>query len=143
MRFLWNPRVLVVSGVVLMLGLFSSTSVELAAAERDTEMTFTKDIVPILQRSCEKCHRPRGAAPMSLITYEDVRPWARSIKNRTGSREMPPWFIDKNIGIQQYKDDPSLTDTEIAEGYACFGTEDYRTGFEAFLEKRKPEWKNR
>ena len=65
MRFLWNPRVLVFSGVVLMLGLFSSTSVELAAAERDTEITFTKDIVPILQRPCEKSHRPRGGAPMS------------------------------------------------------------------------------
>ena len=51
---------------------------------------------------------------MSLVTYEDVRPWARSIKNRTGAREMPPWFIDKNIGIQRYKDDPSLTDMEIA-----------------------------
>ena len=51
---------------------------------------------------------------MSLITYEDVRPWARSIKNRTSSREMPPWFIDKNIGIQRYKDDPSLSNGEIA-----------------------------
>ncbi|MGI9643600.1 MAG: hypothetical protein ACR2N9_12600 [Acidimicrobiia bacterium] len=48
------------------------------------------------------------------MTYDDVRPWARSIKNRTGSREMPPWFIDKNIGIQRYKDDPSLSDHEIA-----------------------------
>ena len=78
------------------------------------EVTFSKDIAPLLQRSCENCHRPQGAAPMPLITYEDVRPWARSIKNRTMSREMPPWFIDKNIGIQRYKDDPSLSNEEIA-----------------------------
>ena len=82
-------------------------------AERDAPATFTKNIAPILQRSCENCHRPRGGAPMSLITYQDVRPWARSIKQRTMVREMPPWFVDKNIGIQEFKDDPSLTDDEI------------------------------
>lgn len=83
-------------------------------AERDTNVTFSKDIAPILQRSCENCHRVGGGAPMALVSYEDVRPWARSIKNRTMAREMPPWFIDKNIGIQRYKDDPSLSDTEIS-----------------------------
>ena len=51
---------------------------------------------------------------MSLLTYEDVRPWARAIKQRTSQREMPPWFIEKNVGIQQFKDDPSLSDAEIA-----------------------------
>ena len=51
---------------------------------------------------------------MSLITYEDVRPWARSIKNRVQSREMPPWHLDRRIGIQEFKNDPSLTDAEIA-----------------------------
>src|ERR1700726_1833791 len=80
------------------------------------EVTFTKDIAPILQRSCQNCHRPDGVAPMSLVTYEDVRPWARSIKQRTGIGPhrgvMPPWFIEKNVGIQNYKDDPSLSDLE-------------------------------
>ena len=84
-----------------------------AAAQADHEATFTKDIAPILQRSCESCHRPRGGAPMNLITYQDVRPWARAIKARTEAREMPPWFVDKNIGIQAFKDDPSLTSEEI------------------------------
>lgn len=84
-----------------------------AAPESKADVTFTKDIVPILQRSCQKCHRAGGAAPMPLVEYEEVRPWVRSIKNRTGARQMPPWFIDKNIGIQRYKDDPSLTDAEI------------------------------
>ena len=76
--------------------------------------TFSKDVAPILQRSCENCHRAGGGAPMSLVTYSEVRPWARALKARTAAREMPPWFIDKNIGIQQFKDDPSLSDDEIA-----------------------------
>lgn len=80
--------------------------------------TFTKHIAPILQRSCENCHRADGVAPMPLTTYEQVRPWARAIKQRTslGPRAgvMPPWYIEKNIGIQHYKDDPSLSDAELA-----------------------------
>ena len=89
-----------------------------AAGQAPEHPTFTKDIAPILQRSCQKCHRPDSLAPMSLITYEEVRPWARSIKNRTGLRNrmgvMPPWYIEKNIGIQRFKDDWSLSDREIA-----------------------------
>ena len=81
-------------------------------------VTFTKDIAPILQRSCENCHHADGVAPMSLSTYEEVRPWARAIKQRTGvgphAGVMPPWYMEKNIGIQKYKDDPSLSDEEVA-----------------------------
>ncbi len=83
------------------------------------EVTFSKDIAPILQRSCQNCHRPDGVAPMSLVSYEDVRPWARSIKLRTGigprAGVMPPWYVEKNIGIQHFNDDPSLSDEEIAK----------------------------
>jgi hypothetical protein len=83
------------------------------------DVTFTKDIAPILQRSCQNCHRSDGVAPMSLVTYEDVRPWARAIKQRTGigphAGVMPPWYVEKNIGIQRFKDDPSLSDEEIAK----------------------------
>src|SRR5262249_17773219 len=53
------------------------------------QVTFTKDVMPILQRSCQKCHRPESMAPMSLMTYEDVRPWARTIKEKVSTREMP------------------------------------------------------
>ena len=77
-------------------------------------VTFTKDVAPILQRSCQNCHRPDSNAPMSLITYEDARPYARSIKAKTASRLMPPWHVERNIGIQKFKDDPSLTEQEIA-----------------------------
>ena len=76
--------------------------------------TFTKDVAPILYRSCQTCHRSGTSAPMSLLTYEDARPWARSIRAKVASREMPPWHIVRNVGIQSYKDDPSLTDDEIA-----------------------------
>jgi hypothetical protein len=83
-----------------------------------TDITFTKNIAPVLQRSCQRCHRPDGGAPMPLVTYEQVRPWARSIKTRTGlgphAGVMPPWFVEKNIGIQGFKQDPSLSDAEIA-----------------------------
>ena len=78
------------------------------------EPTFTKDVAPILQRSCENCHRANGVGPMPLTTYEEVRPWAAAIKRKIASREMPPWFIEKNVGIQKFKDDPSLSDLEIA-----------------------------
>src|SRR4051794_39659538 len=84
-----------------------------AQALPEAAVTFTKDVAPILQRSCENCHRPDGVAPMSLVTYEDARPWARAIKQRTGigpkAGVMPPWYIEKNIGIQKYKNDPSLS----------------------------------
>jgi len=79
------------------------------------QVTFAKDVAPIFQRSCQNCHRPGAVAPMSLIGYEDARPWARSIKNRVSKREMPPWTLDKNVGIQEMKNDISLTDEEIAK----------------------------
>lgn len=89
-----------------------------AAQQSSAAPTFTRDIAPILQRSCENCHRADGVAPMALTTYEEVRPWARAIKQRTGigpkAGVMPPWYVEKNIGIQRYKNDPSLSDEEIA-----------------------------
>src|SRR5712691_715357 len=84
------------------------------AAPALAQVTFTKDVAPILYRSCVRCHRPDEIAPMSLLTYNDARPWARAIKERVLKREMPPWFLDKTIGIQKYQNDPSLTDEEIA-----------------------------
>ena len=76
-------------------------------------VTFSKDVAPILQKACQNCHHPGAIAPMSLLTYQDARPWARSIKQKVSSREMPPWYIDRHIGISKFKDDPSLTDAEI------------------------------
>lgn len=82
------------------------------------DATFTKNIAPILQRSCQGCHHANSVAPMSLISYDEVRPWAKSIKARVTigphGGVMPPWFVEKNIGIQKFKEDPSLSDEEIA-----------------------------
>jgi hypothetical protein len=84
-----------------------------ANAAEPAKPTFTKDVAPIFQAKCEACHRPDSIAPMSLVTYEEARPFARSIKQRVASRQMPPWHIDKTVGIQKFKNDRSLTDAEI------------------------------
>ena len=84
-----------------------------AAGAQGAVPTFTKDVAPVLQAKCQACHRPGEMAPMSLQTYQEARPWARSIKNKVSRREMPPWFIDKTAGIQQFKNDVSLSDAEI------------------------------
>jgi len=86
----------------------------LPAMGQTRQVTFTKEVAPILQRACQNCHRPGAIAPMSLLTYEDARPWARSIKQKVVNREMPPWYIDRHVGITKFKGDPSLTDAEIA-----------------------------
>jgi len=88
------------------------------AAQTKAAVTFSKDIAPILQRSCQQCHRPGSVAPMSLLTYEEARPYARAMKARTALRDrrgaMPPWYIEKNVGIQHFKDDFSLSEEDIA-----------------------------
>src|SRR4051812_11608636 len=83
------------------------------AADHAKAPTFTRDIAPIFQEKCESCHRPDNMAPMSLRTYEEARPWVRSIAQRVGARQMPPWHIDKTIGIQKFKNDRSLSDDQI------------------------------
>ena len=75
--------------------------------------TFSKDIAPILQAKCQACHQPNSIAPMSLITFAESRPWARSIKNRVSTRQMPPWHIDPSVGVQKFQNDMSLTQKQI------------------------------
>ena len=77
------------------------------------EVTFTRDVAPIFQQKCEGCHRAGQMAPMSLVTYEEARPWARSIQRKVAARLMPPWHLDKTVGIQDYQNDISLSDVEI------------------------------
>ena len=74
-------------------------------------VTFTKDVAPILYKSCAECHRAGEMAPMSLISYKDVRPWAKSIREKVVSREMPPWYADPNHG--QWANDARLTQEQI------------------------------
>jgi hypothetical protein len=84
------------------------------SASAQANPTFARDIVPILQENCQNCHRPEGMAPMPLVTYDQVRPFAALIKLKTGNRTMPPWHIDRNIGIQDFQNDRSLSDAQIA-----------------------------
>jgi hypothetical protein len=85
-----------------------------AQASAQAQVTFTKDVAVILQKHCQVCHQPDTFAPMSLLTYEQARPWARAIKQKILAREMPPWYIDKNVGIRNFSNDVSLSDQEIA-----------------------------
>ena len=95
-------------GFLLLLGL------PFMANAQEEQFTFHEDIEPILQRSCQHCHRPGGVGPMPLVTFEQVAPFAGLIEYKTGLRNragaMPPWYMEKDIGIQSYKDDPSLSD---------------------------------
>lgn len=77
------------------------------------DVTFARDIAPILQQKCQSCHRPGTAAPMSLLTYAEVRPLAQKIKQRVAAREMPPWHLSNEVGIQKFKNDPSLTQRQV------------------------------
>lgn len=76
-------------------------------------ITFSKDVAPILQDKCQECHHNGSIAPMSLVTYDETRPWAKSIRQRVLARQMPPWHIDKTIGVQKFKNDISLSDEQI------------------------------
>jgi hypothetical protein len=89
------------------------TVTSVSAQGTQGQVTFTKDVAPILQERCQICHRQGTFAPMSLVSYEEVRPWARSIKAKVVAREMPPWFIDKNVGVQHFSNDVSLTNAQI------------------------------
>jgi hypothetical protein len=93
---------------------FLAASLVYAAADGARPVTFSKDVAPILQAKCQECHQPDSIAPMSLLTYQQARPWARSIKERVATRQMPPWHIDKTVGVQKFKNDMSLTDEQIA-----------------------------
>src|SRR5712671_8014141 len=85
----------------------------IAAGSSNKPVTFAKDVAPIFQAKCQECHHPGSVAPMSLVTYEETRPWADKIKDRVISRNMPPWHLDRTVGIQHFKNDTSLTDEQI------------------------------
>ena len=103
----WNPWMLsIVLGVILM-------NAAPSGAQTSASVTFSKDIAPIFQAKCQACHQPNSIAPMSLITYQEARPWARSIKDRVARRQMPPWHIDPSVGVTKFKNDMSLSEAQI------------------------------
>ncbi|HEY1241343.1 MAG TPA: hypothetical protein VGF16_12350 [Bryobacteraceae bacterium] len=96
-------------GGLLALPLTAADLVQQPAAQP----TFTKDIAPILQAKCQECHHKGSMAPMSLVTYEETRPWAKAIRERVITRQMPPWHIDTTVGVKKFKNDMSLSQDQI------------------------------
>ena len=86
---------------------------EPAAQAGKSAVTFTKDIAPIFQTKCQECHQPNSIAPMSLITYADAKKFASAIKSKVERRVMPPWHIDRAIGVRAFKNDRGLTDAQL------------------------------
>ena len=78
------------------------------------QVTFSKDVAPILQEKCQDCHRTGSMAPMSLLTYEETRPWAKAIRERVVTKQMPPWHVNQFVGVQKFKNDMSLSEQQIA-----------------------------
>jgi mono/diheme cytochrome c family protein len=93
-----------------LIGLLASLPLIVPAAAATP--TFSHDIAPILYKHCASCHHPNDIAPMSLLTYQEVRPWAASIKEAVVTRKMPPWKADPHFG--KWANNPSLSESEIA-----------------------------
>src|SRR5262245_30351521 len=104
-RFGW--AVLLGTGLLVVAG----SRPALTAAGVPASPTFTKDVLPILQKNCQTCHRPGQIAPFSMLDYQSTRPWARSIKARVVGRQMPPWFADPHAGV--FANDRSLKQEDV------------------------------
>src|SRR5262252_9772018 len=103
-------------GALLMLGTLEGNPVSIHVAAQQgsnaVAVTFNKQVLPILQKNCQACHRPGEIAPMSFLTYQEVRPWAKAIKVAVVKRQMPPWFADPAYG--HFANDKRLTDADVA-----------------------------
>src|SRR4051794_30753285 len=100
--------------VAALLGLATLALSVKAAPEEDSRpgtVTFNKQVLPILQKNCQTCHRPGEIAPMSFLTYTDTRPWAKAMKEAVVNRQMPPWFADPGYG--HFANDRRLSEAEI------------------------------
>src|SRR5213594_11653 len=99
-------------------------------------VTFNKDVLPILQNNCQVCHRPGDVAPMSFLTYESTRPWAKAIKAAVLSKQMPPWFADPHYG--EFRNAPKLTQADI-NTLAAWADSGAREG-DAANQLPSPQW---
>jgi mono/diheme cytochrome c family protein len=106
-------RRLVLAGLVTLGTVGAVAAPAWAADARAKQVTFSRDVAPIFQAKCQECHQPNSIAPMSLVTFEEARPWAKSIRERVAARQMPPWHIDRSVGVQKFKNDMSLTDDQV------------------------------
>ena len=104
-------RVLLSSIVFGVMAMIALPAADLMA--QDAEVTYARDVAPILQQKCQICHQPNSVAPMSLLTYEQVRTYAPLIKMKVANRIMPPYHINRTVGIQGFKNDRGLTNEQI------------------------------
>ena len=95
----------------MLVAVLSLSMAALAADNSSAPVTFNKDVLPVLQNNCQSCHRPNQIAPMSFLTYQEVRPWAQAIKSAVLTKKMPPWFADPRFG--HFSNERKLSDTEI------------------------------
>ena len=93
---------------------FPAAAAPSGLANANRAVTYTKDVAPIIQQNCQQCHQPGSIAPINLMTYEDAKKYSNRIKTKVSQRLMPPWHIDRTVGIQQFKNDRSLTDEQVA-----------------------------
>ena len=100
------------AGTLLGASLVAAPQSSQVATSAAAAPTFYKDVLPVLQKNCQACHRPGEVAPMSLLTYEQTRPWARAIKNAVATKQMPPWFADPAYG--HFANERRLSPREIA-----------------------------
>jgi mono/diheme cytochrome c family protein len=105
-----NRKILQLAALVLAAGTIAIIGMA-AAASKGAQVTFTKDVAPVLYNRCVECHRPGEVAPMSFLTYQDVRPWAKSIREKVSDRTMPPWLADPRYG--HFENDRRLSQKEI------------------------------
>src|SRR5438128_1085513 len=99
-------------GGALIIAVAALGRVNSAAAPASSVPTFSKDVAPILFNHCASCHRPGEIAPMSLLSYQDARPWAKAMKEKVRAREMPPWGADPHQSLKM-RNDRSLSQDEI------------------------------
>ena len=104
-------RSVTLAALLLAIAAMTASTMRATAGEDSKPVTFDKDVLPILQKNCQTCHRPGEIAPMSFLTYKDTRPWAKAIKEAVVSRQMPPWFADPNYG--HFANDRTLSDATI------------------------------
>jgi len=140
---------MLIAGAVVVLGLPVAILPGAEAARTSSDPTFHEDVLPILQRRCQTCHRPGEVAPMSLLNYDQVRPWAKAMKAAVLQKRMPPWFADSRHG--EFRNDTSLTKQEIdtlvswADRGAPAGAPDKAPQARAFADdvdgrRRSQEW---
>src|SRR5579872_4145126 len=91
---------------IFILGVATFNALAAEVSSTNGAVTFNKDVLPLLQRNCQGCHRPGQIAPMSFLTYDSTRPWAKAIKTAVAMRKMPPWFADPQYG--HFANDRSL-----------------------------------